>query len=367
MSRTYDQDLIIANNFKKPIPGKYKESDLLRIKPEQKLRFAEAFGLSPNDPNLIDRIIRILKYKNVVIADVEVLPVGFENLPEDAITQILLNTNYSSLSNVKVNKTTDRILNSGTFWRLWLEQNMNLFSADPNLDYKFIAQFLNTDKRRPTSNNLGFSSKSIEDKFMVAVNDNYSSVVKILLENSLVDPNEQILFLNFDAYVERYPKYLFEQWDTPLIIATVNNYNELINILLSDPKLIIDFDTVVNAITISIINQNLDGLGMLVKNDQIRNEDAHEGWVYRAARINNNDILDKMLRLLLSLPNMNSLIINLGIDSLIKQHRNINLINLMLTNPKNMMPSEIKQEISQNLQNNNYKQARIILDDYIVQ
>ena len=61
------EDLILANNYTKHIRlNSYSANDLRKMTADKAQTFAKVFGISPDDPNLIERIIRILKYKDAL-------------------------------------------------------------------------------------------------------------------------------------------------------------------------------------------------------------------------------------------------------------------------------------------------------------
>lgn len=61
------EDLILASKFTKPIKqNSYLESDLRKMTADKAQLFAKTLGIPTYDPNLKDRIIRILRYKGAL-------------------------------------------------------------------------------------------------------------------------------------------------------------------------------------------------------------------------------------------------------------------------------------------------------------
>lgn len=97
----------------------------------------------------------------------------------DADKIILLNLDAITINKVTVNKYIYNILTDNNFWLTRLEQKLGLITNDPNLDYEFIAKYL--DNR-----------KSLEYNFEAAIEESYPEIIKILLDNKVVDPTKRV-------------------------------------------------------------------------------------------------------------------------------------------------------------------------------
>lgn len=162
---------------------------------------------------------------------------------------ILLNLDSTAINNVIVNKYIVNILSDNNFWRTRLEQKLGLTSDNPNLDYKFITKYLD-------------NKKSPEYNFQVAIEMNYPEIVKILMDNKVVNPIKPI----GGTYTTISICSIF---DIDYFHMALNSGNiEIIKILLDDPR--INEDTIkFNPISTALSNNNdLEIFKLLLDSDK---------------------------------------------------------------------------------------------------
>lgn len=117
----------------------------------------------------------------------------------DTDKQILLNLDPNTLNKVETNKYIYNLLNDNNFWRNRLEQRLRLISNDPDLNYEFIVKYLD-------------NGKSFKENFESAIIDGYPEIIKILLDNDVIDAESSIYiaihYNNFAAFkllVDKFP------------------------------------------------------------------------------------------------------------------------------------------------------------------
>lgn len=106
-------DLYIASNLAITNPQKYDIRDIRQLTPDNQNQFANLFSISPDDPQKLERIIRILRFLNSLIE-----PDVFRYLPPEVDYQLALNTDVDSLQILcTTSRRFGKFCRSGKFWR----------------------------------------------------------------------------------------------------------------------------------------------------------------------------------------------------------------------------------------------------------
>jgi hypothetical protein len=113
----------------------------------------------------LDENVNISTNKNLTIAGEEIYNIILGNLDNKAINRMNINK-YSKLS-----------LEDQKFWKNRLNDLFNLKTKDKRFDYKFAVQFLD-------------NGKSFEENYHEAMNKGLKSIIKLLLENKVVNSIE---------------------------------------------------------------------------------------------------------------------------------------------------------------------------------
>lgn len=348
------QDLIFASNFKKVIPQKYQEEKLINMTPEQKQRFADAFKLSINDPQLKQRIIRILRFLNAIEIK-SVNPAAkhqtnttFTGVP-DTDYQILLRLDWAELNKVIVNKYLQNMVSKQDFWRNWLELHMNITSDDPNLNYRAIATTLNKTK------NIDY-----EEIFEVAIEDNDVTIVKLLLDNKRVNPNNQLVPTK--EIISKVRAIRPGELVPPIYTAITLGHNEIVKLLLTAGVADKLSDYWIDNISMSaIINSNIEGLRLLMTNNNF-NERPIDEEIVAALRIKNDQDRVNILKILLASPNIEKSIL---MSTLLDSFNDLEIVNMILNDPRIELPSDVIQQVRDYINGNkkHYK-ISVILGPY---
>jgi len=134
--------------------------------------------------NDVENIINILRFLHKLDDSVDINTNQILNIAGEEIFNIILsNMDNKTINRMNINKYSTLVLEDQEFWKNRLEEIFGLKSNDPNFDYRFAVKFLDNDK-------------SFEENYHEAMDKGLKSIIKLLLENNVVEVIEPLKFLN---------------------------------------------------------------------------------------------------------------------------------------------------------------------------
>lgn len=163
---------LLKNKVDVPNYTIYEINKLSQVKIDQ---LAKLLTMNSNNIENIKNILRYLHKldENVNIGTNKELTIAGEEI----YNIILNNLDNKAINRMNINKYSKLSLEDQKFWLNRLNDLFNLKTIDKNFDYKFAVQFLD-------------NGKSFEENYHESMNKGLKSIIKLLLENKVVDPIE---------------------------------------------------------------------------------------------------------------------------------------------------------------------------------
>jgi hypothetical protein len=128
--------------------------------------------------NEIEYIKNILRYLNKLDENININNNQNLTIAGEAIYNIILsNMENKTLNKMAINKYSKLYLDDQKFWKNRLNEIFGLKTNDDNFDYKFTVKFLD-------------NGKSLDENYSEAINKGLKSIIKLLLDNNVVNPIE---------------------------------------------------------------------------------------------------------------------------------------------------------------------------------
>ena len=134
--------------------------------------------------NNVENIKNILRYLHKLDETVNIGGGGDLTVAGEAIYNIILgNMSNKTINRMNINKYTKLSLDDQKFWRDRLYNIFNLKTNVKNFDYRFAVKFLD-------------NGKSFEENYHEAMNKGLKPIIKLLLDNGVVDEVKPDVFLD---------------------------------------------------------------------------------------------------------------------------------------------------------------------------